>query len=80
MAIVDEEAAARAGWPIVDLARAFLAGGARLLQVRAKHASGAAFLDAAAAIVALAHAAGARVIVNDGTFGIRLATKVGSEM
>jgi thiamine-phosphate pyrophosphorylase len=64
-AILDEEAAARAGWPLVDLAKAFLDGGARLLQVRAKRASGAAFLDSASAIVALAHRAGAAVIVND---------------
>ncbi len=64
-AILDEEAAARAGWPIVDLAKAFLDGGARLLQVRAKRASGAAFLDVASTIVALAHRADGVVIVND---------------
>ncbi|HWF83401.1 MAG TPA: thiamine phosphate synthase [Vicinamibacterales bacterium] len=64
-AILDEEASARAGWPLLDLAQAFLDGGARLLQVRAKRASGAAFLDIASAIVALAHRAGAAVIVND---------------
>jgi thiamine-phosphate pyrophosphorylase len=72
-AIVDEEAAARAGWPLVDLAKAFLDGGARLLQVRAKRASGAAFLDAASAIVALAHTAGAAAIVNDRADIARLA-------
>ena len=65
MAIVDLEAAAQAGWTPIDLARAFLSGGARLLQVRAKAASGASFLDVASAIVALAREAGGAVIVND---------------
>ena len=64
-AIVDVDAAARIGLGPVDLARAFLDGGARFLQLRAKHLSGAAFLDAATAIVALGHAAQAIVIVND---------------
>jgi thiamine-phosphate pyrophosphorylase len=64
-AIVDVDAAARVGLGPVDLARAFLDGGARFLQLRAKHLSGADFLDAATAIVALGHAAQAIVIVND---------------
>ena len=50
-AIVDAEAAARAGWRPLDLARAFLDGGARFLQLRAKALSGAEFLDTAAALV-----------------------------
>jgi thiamine-phosphate pyrophosphorylase len=65
MAILDEGAAANAGWTLIDLAKAFLAGGARLVQVRAKTASGASFLDTASAIVALAHDAGGTAIVND---------------
>jgi thiamine-phosphate pyrophosphorylase len=64
-AIVDVEAAARAGWRVLDLARAFLDGGARFLQLRAKTMSGAEFLDTAAALVTRAHGHGARVIVND---------------
>jgi thiamine-phosphate pyrophosphorylase len=64
-AIVDVEAAARAGWRPLDLARAFLDGGARFLQLRAKSLSGAELLDTAAALVELAHRHGARVIVND---------------
>jgi len=50
--------------PLVVLA-AFLAGGARFLQLRHKTASSRDRLACADAVVALAHAAGARVIVND---------------
>jgi thiamine-phosphate pyrophosphorylase len=64
-AILDAGTASRAGWRLVDLAGAYLKGGARLLQVRAKGVSGASFLEAASAIVALAHREGALVIVND---------------
>jgi thiamine-phosphate pyrophosphorylase len=42
-----------------------LAGGARLIQIRDKEASGRDFLDLARACVKLARAAGARLIVND---------------
>ena len=64
-AIIDEESAGRGGRTVVDLASAMLDGGATFLQLRMKHASGAAFLAAARTVVARAHAAGARVIVND---------------
>lgn len=64
-AIVDADAAARAGWQARDLARAFLAGGARLLQLRAKALDGRDFLALARAVMLDAHAAAARVIVND---------------
>jgi thiamine-phosphate pyrophosphorylase len=64
-AIVDAEAAARVGWQPLDLARAFLDGGARFLQLRAKSMPGAELLETATAIVQLAHARGALVIVND---------------
>ena len=64
-AILDVDAAARAGWPPADLARAFLAGGATFLQLRAKRLGSGAFVDLAFEIVEAAHAAGARVIVND---------------
>ncbi len=63
--IVDVEVSERAGWAPRDLARAYLAGGARLLQLRAKHLGSGAFLDLALAIVADASEAGALVIVND---------------
>ena len=72
-AIVDVEAAARAGWRPLDLARAFIDGGARFLQLRAKILPGAAFLETATAIVQLAHAHRAYVIVNDRADIARLA-------
>jgi thiamine-phosphate pyrophosphorylase len=64
-AILDADAAARAGWTLADLAAAYLDGGARFLQIRAKEASSAWLLETAEAIVARAHEAGAVVIVND---------------
>jgi thiamine-phosphate pyrophosphorylase len=72
-AILDADAAAGAGWGLLDLTCAFLAGGARLLQLRVKHAPGAVFLETASAVVRLAHAAGATVIVNDRADLARLA-------
>jgi thiamine-phosphate pyrophosphorylase len=72
-AIVDVETAARAGWRAIDLAQAFLDGGARFLQLRAKAASGAEFLETAAAIAERAHAAGAALVVNDRADIARLA-------
>jgi thiamine-phosphate pyrophosphorylase len=64
-AIVDVEAAARIGWTPIDVANAFLQGGARFLQLRAKTMASGPFLDLASAAVESAHAAGATVIVND---------------
>jgi thiamine-phosphate pyrophosphorylase len=72
-AIADADAAAAAGWTLVDLASAFLAGGAMLLQLRAKQAASGWMLDAASRIVERAHAAGATVIVNDRADVARLA-------
>jgi thiamine-phosphate pyrophosphorylase len=72
-AIVDVETAARAGWRPIDLAQAFLDGGARFLQLRAKAASGAELLEMAAAIAERAHAAGALLVVNDRSDIARLA-------
>src|SRR2546427_10844844 len=65
MAIVDADAAARHGWTMIDLASAYLSGGATLLQVRAKNAASGWLLDVASTIVTLAHRANARVIIND---------------
>jgi thiamine-phosphate pyrophosphorylase len=64
-AIVDVEAAARAALAPLDVARAFLDGGARLLQLRAKSLASRTFLELADACVALAAPYGASIIVND---------------
>src|SRR5262249_33503240 len=63
--IVDTDAAAAAGWPPIDLLRACVAGGARFLQVRAKHLPGAAFLELARAAVMLTRESGGILIIND---------------
>ena len=64
-AIVDQETARRHGWEVPALARAYLEGGARLLQVRAPTATGAELLRWCEEIVADAHACQAQVIVNN---------------
>jgi thiamine-phosphate pyrophosphorylase len=64
-AIIDTDAAVRAGWPVIDLVNAFLDGGARFLQLRAKSMPGGQMLETAAAIAGLARSCGARVIIND---------------
>lgn len=62
---MDTELAVRAGWTPIDLARAFLDGGATLIQLRAKQLSSAAFLDLADAAVGLAQSYRANIIIND---------------
>jgi thiamine-phosphate pyrophosphorylase len=57
--------ARRAGWAPRDLARAYLAGGARFLQVRAKALPSGPFLELADAIVRDARSADALVVIND---------------
>jgi thiamine-phosphate pyrophosphorylase len=64
-AIVDVESAERAGWRPLDLARAFLDGGATLLQLRAKQLASGAFLDLADALVRAAREYAAAIIIND---------------
>jgi thiamine-phosphate pyrophosphorylase len=64
-AIVDADVCARANRAPLDVARAFLAGGARLLQLRCKSLASGEFLDLAIAVVEAATAAGATVIIND---------------
>lgn len=64
-AIVDAEVAQRAGWAPEDLARAFLDGGARVLQIRAKQLPSGEFLNLCDRVVAAARAYDAIVIVND---------------
>jgi thiamine-phosphate pyrophosphorylase len=57
--------AARAGWTVPALADAYVSGGARFIQLRAKAAGGRIFLEMCEAVVTRAHAAGGVVIVND---------------
>ena len=57
--------AAGAGWTPPDLARAYLDGGARLLQLRASGVDPATQLGWCQQIVSLAAPRGARVVVND---------------
>jgi thiamine-phosphate pyrophosphorylase len=64
-AIVDVELAQRAGWTPRDLARAYLDGGARFLQIRAKTLASGPFLELCDAVVAEARSVKALVIVND---------------
>lgn len=64
-AILDADLAARAGWSILDLAAAFLRGGARFLQLRAKSTPGAELLATASAVVQLAHQYHALLVMND---------------
>lgn len=62
---MDVAAAARAGWRPLDLARAYLDGGARILQLRAKALSSAALLALCDEVVKAAVPFDADVIVND---------------
>lgn len=64
-AILDVDVAARAGWAVAGLAHAFLDGGARLIQLRAKRLPSAPFLEHADALVRIAEPYRATVIVND---------------
>jgi thiamine-phosphate pyrophosphorylase len=64
-AILDVDAAERAGWAPADLCRAFLDGGATWIQIRAKRLPSAAFLELCDSVVRSAEAHRATVIVND---------------
>jgi len=64
-AIVDVDVAALARWAPLDLARSYLDGGARLLQLRAKHLPSGPFLDLCDALVQAAVPYRASIIVND---------------
>jgi thiamine-phosphate pyrophosphorylase len=75
--ILDADVAARAGWTLIDLAAACLAGGARFLQIRAKNAPGGWLLETSQHIAQLAHAADAIVVVNDRADVARLAAADG---
>ena len=75
--IVDEGAANLAGHSVAGLAEAFLAGGARLLQLRAKLAPSGRFVQQTQALAGLAQPFGALVVVND-RFDVALAANVRS--
>ena len=64
-AVVDQETATRHGWTVPDLAQAYLAGGARLLQVRLTQGGSAQFLEWCDEIVTVARSYGAHVVVNN---------------
>ena len=64
-AIVDADVCARESRAPLDVARAFLSAGARLIQLRCKSWGSGAFLDLASAVVEDANRVDAIVIVND---------------
>jgi thiamine-phosphate pyrophosphorylase len=75
--ILDEGAAILAGHSVPALAEAFLAGGARILQLRAKLAPSGRFVELAQTLAGLAQPAGALVVVND-RFDVALAAGIRS--
>jgi thiamine-phosphate pyrophosphorylase len=76
-AVLDAGVAAARGWDALDLGRAFLDGGARLIQLRAKSSDLRAVLTLAESLVRLAEPAHAQVIVNDRADVARLAGAAG---
>ena len=76
-ALVDVEVATKAAWQPIDLARAFLDGGARILQLRAKAMPSGPFLDLSDSLVALAGDYQAALIVNDRVDVARLSGAAG---
>jgi thiamine-phosphate pyrophosphorylase len=76
-AIVDVDASTRAGLKPLEVARAFLAGGARILQLRAKTLGSRAFLELADACVAAVGPHDASIIINDRVDIARLAGAAG---
>jgi thiamine-phosphate pyrophosphorylase len=67
----------RSGWTLPALADAYLAGGARFIQIRSKHAPSGIFLEMCEDLVARARKSGAIVIVNDRADIARLAAADG---
>jgi thiamine-phosphate pyrophosphorylase len=55
----------RSGWTLPALADAYLAGGARFIQIRSKHAASGTFLEMCLDVVARGQKANAIVLVND---------------
>ena len=79
-AILDVDAAARAGWTVEGLAKAFLDGGARLIQLRAKHLRSAAFFEQAERLVRAGGPYGASIVVNDRVDIARLSGAAGAHV
>jgi len=75
--ICDADVCERAGWTLVDVASACLDGGARFLQVRAKHAGSGRLLEWTTAIVERARTADAVVVLNDRADIARIAGAAG---
>ena len=63
--IVDQQTAECFGWSVPDLARSYLSGGARLLQLRASSATSSEFLGWCDQVVKMARSYDARVVVNN---------------
>lgn len=76
-AVLDAGVATARGWDVLDLGRAFLDGGARLIQLRAKSSDLRTVLTLAESLVRLAEPAEAQVIVNDRADVARLAGAAG---
>ena len=76
-AILDVDVAAAADWEVARLAQAFLDGGARIIQLRAKRLASAAFLAYADDLVRAAAPYGASVIMNDRADLARLSRAAG---
>jgi thiamine-phosphate pyrophosphorylase len=76
-AILDADVGTSAGWNLPDLARAFLDGGAPLIQVRAKQLPSRPFLELCDRVVELARPFDATVIVNDRADLARLSAAAG---
>jgi thiamine-phosphate pyrophosphorylase len=64
-AILDVDMVSARGWAPADVCRAWLDGGVRLIQLRAKSTPTGALLKLADRCAALCHAAGALFIIND---------------
>ena len=76
-AIVDVSVSEQAGWAPLDLALAYLDGGARFLQLRAKSLGSGALLALAESLVRAAASYDATVIVNDRADIARMAGAAG---
>jgi thiamine-phosphate pyrophosphorylase len=76
-AILDVDTAGGAGWAALDVGRAFLDGGATLIQIRAKHLASGPLLRLADGLVTLAAHYDADVLVNDRADLARMARSAG---
>jgi thiamine-phosphate pyrophosphorylase len=75
--ILDVDAAAAGGWQPADLARAFLDGGARLIQLRGKRLGSGPLLELTERLITLARPYHGRVVVNDRADVARMAGAAG---